>query len=135
MEELKAGITNTAETTVTKEMLASAVGSGTLNVYATPMVAALIEKAASELAAPYLSSGITTVGTNINIDHLSATPCGSHVYATVTLTATDGRKFEFDAKAYDEAGLIAQGKHTRFTVQSEKFMAKAQSKLGEKDEV
>ncbi|GHU81750.1 thioesterase [Clostridia bacterium] len=117
------------DATVTKELLASTVGSGTIDVYATPMVVALMESAAAQLAAAELPVEFTTVGTKISIDHISATPVNAEVYATAEMTFTDGRKFEFVVEAYDNAGLIAKGTHERFSVNAEKFLLKAQSKF------
>lgn len=116
------------EATVTREMLASSVGSGTVDVYATPMVVALMENAASTLAQEYLPEGFTTVGTKIAIDHISATAENAEVYAAAELTESDGRRFVFNVEAYDNAGIIAKGTHERFSVNAEKFLNKAKAK-------
>lgn len=116
------------EATVTRGMLASAVGSGTVDVYATPMVVALMENAASTLAQEYLPEGFTTVGTKIAIDHISATAENAEVYAAAELTESDGRRFVFNVEAYDNAGIIAKGTHERFSVNAEKFLNKAKAK-------
>lgn len=127
MEELKAGQEYTVRTVVEKQQLAVNVGSGTLEVLATPAVAALMEKAAWELLADYLPEGITTVGTKIQIDHVRATPEGGSVSVTATLTEIDGRRYVFAVIASDEKGIIAQGTHERFAVRAERFMEKARS--------
>lgn len=129
MTKYNVGDTYKTETVVSEEMLACSVGSGSLRVYATPMVVALIEKAAAEMAQSFVDEGITTVGTRIAIDHISATPIGAKVWAEVTLKEIDGRKFLFEVSAFDEKGLIAQGEHERFSVKSESFQKKADSKL------
>ncbi|MEE0858778.1 MAG: hotdog domain-containing protein [Acutalibacteraceae bacterium] len=116
---------------VTADKLACNVGSGSVEVYATPMVVALMESVSAELAQGFVPEGCTTVGTSISIEHLSATAEGAEVYATAELIESDGRKFEFIVEAYDNAGLIAKGTHQRFSVKTEKFLAKAKSKLGE----
>lgn len=115
--------------TVTADKLACSVGSGTIQVYATPMVVALMEKASYMLVQDYVADGCTTVGTKINIEHLSATVQGAEVYAVAQLIESDGRKFEFAVEAYDKAGLIAKGTHQRFSVKIDRFMEKAQGKL------
>lgn len=114
---------------VTPEKLACNVGSGSVEVYATPMVVALMEKASAEIAQEYVPSGCTTVGTRISIDHISATVQGAEVYAIAELLESDGRRFDFYVEAYDNAGLIAKGTHQRFSVKTEKFVAKAKEKL------
>lgn len=123
------------EAVVTEDKLACNVGSGSLRVYATPMVVALIEQAASTMAQEIVDEGITTVGTRIAIDHVSPTPIGAKVWAEVKLTEVDGRRYAFEVSAYDEKGLIAKGEHERFAVKSESFQKKADSKIqGESDE-
>ncbi len=133
MNTIKIGTENTAAVTVDSTNTAKTMGSGSLEVFATPAVAALIERAACELVQPMLDEGITTVGTLLSINHVSASPIGAEITAKAVLTAIDGRKFCFDVSAYDNAGLIAEGKHERFSVKADSFMRKAQAKLSEKN--
>lgn len=127
--ELTVGITGSKELTVTADKTAAAVGSGLLDVFATPQMIALMEATASESVAPYLDEGYSSVGTLVNVSHVSATPVGMKVRCESKLTAVDGRKLTFELKAYDECGLIGEGNHERFIIFSEKFMAKTNSKL------
>ena len=83
--ELKIGIRGKAETVVTEENTAKSAGSGNLQVFGTPYMIALMEKAACEAVAPYLDEGCTTVGTQLNVAHLAATPLGDRVTAEVEL--------------------------------------------------
>ncbi len=119
----------TIEITVDKDDTALKVGSGELLVLATPKMCALMEECAYKCVLDDIGEGNTTVGTSLNISHVSATPVGMRVRAVATVTAVDGRKISFDLKAYDEKGLIGEGTHERFVVGSEKFMAKTNSKL------
>lgn len=119
----------TAETTVTADKLAVNVGSGSLAVFATPSMTALMEKSACNCLADYLDDGETTVGTDLNIRHLSATPEGMKVTAEAVLTEINGREFTFEVTACDECGVIGKGTHKRFLVYSEKFTAKTYEKL------
>lgn len=114
---------------VAKSDLAITVGSGSLEVFATPMVIAMIEKAANEMLAQYLDDGEASVGTYICIEHTSATPLDMEVSARAKITAVNGREITFDVEASDEKGQIAHGTHKRFVINSEKFMAKATAKL------
>ena len=134
MNEITTGIVKEISVNVEKSMLAVNVGSGTLEVLATPVVAALMEKAACELIQPYLPEGITTVGTMISVNHMSATPLGARVTAEARLTDIADRKYTFELTARDDAGLIATGKHERFTVKSERFIEKTNAKLNKKTE-
>ena len=108
------GMTHEAHGKVTEENTAATVGSGSLAVYATPAMAALMERAAAELCQRECPDGWTTVGTELHIKHRAATPVGLAVALSVT--------------AYDEREEIGSGTHTRFAVTSDTFMAKAEGK-------
>lgn len=120
----------TKKYTVTEQMLAEKVGSGTLPVLATPVVAALFEGAAAELAQQYVPEGCTTVGTEITVRHTAPTPRGSEVTIEAELTGQDGRTFTFRLSARDEAGPVASGEHTRVSVKSGRFVEKAEQRKG-----
>ena len=115
--------------TVEEAHTAKNIQSGNARVLATPHLAAMLEKAAHELCLPYLAEGCATVGTNLNLNHLAATPVGMKVTVTATVTECEGRKIVFSLEAFDEAETIANGTHTRFSVFSEKFQAKCDRKL------
>lgn len=129
--EMTVGTKHEVSTTVTKEITAANVKSGSLDVLATPYMVALMEQAASELCDKFVDEGISTVGTALNISHLAPTCIGGNVKAVATLTAFDGRKASFDVEAYDDAGLIGKGTHERFTIKIESFMKKALERKGE----
>ena len=119
------------ELTVTEDKLACNVGSGLVAVYATPMMIAGIEGTAAESVAPMLEPGKTTVGIQMNVSHVAATPCGMQVRFETELTeiAPNGKILTFAVRAYDEAGLIGEGVHQRAIVDKERFEAKCQAKL------
>ena len=118
-----------AEALVEREDTAQVVGSGSLLVYATPCMAALMEGAACEAIEAALGDDKTTVGTELNIQHISATPVGMDVRAEATVTAVEGNVITFELHAYDEAGEIGRGTHKRVIVATQKFLDKAYSKL------
>ncbi len=120
--------TVTLTVTVTESNTADALGSGLLPVFATPSMIALMENASAKCAEPLLGEGETTVGTELNVKHVSATPIGMEVRCESTLTAADGRRLTFAVRAYDECGLIGEGTHERFIVKSERFLSKANAK-------
>lgn len=126
---LEAGIKGTGFVEVVRENTAAAVGSGMLEVFATPMMIALMEKTACESVAPYLEEGSGTVGTELNVKHVAATPIGMQVTCETELVEVDGRRLVFHVKASDEAGLIGEGTHERFIINNEKFQSKANGKL------
>lgn len=127
---IEMGTKNEVKIIVNETNTAKTMGSGSLDVFATPSMVALMEKAASEMCDKYAQEGITTVGTMMNISHVSATPVGLEVRAVAEVIECDGRKICFDVKAYDTAGLIGEGKHERFCVKEDKFMQKVSEKLG-----
>ena len=126
---LEAGIKGTGSVEVVRENTAAAVGSGMLEVFATPMMIALMQKTACESVAPYLEEGSGTVGTELNVKHVAATPIGMQVTCETELVEVDGRRLVFHVKASDEAGLIGEGTHERFIINNEKFQSKANGKL------
>ena len=127
--EIIPGMKGEALNLVEREDTAQEVGSGSLLVYATPCMAALMEGAACEAIAEALSENQTTVGTELNIQHLSATPVGLEVRAEAVVTAVEGKVITFELHAYDEAGEIGRGSHKRVLVNSQKFLEKAYEKL------
>ena len=127
---MEIGIKGEKTLIVTEEMTAEKVGSGLLPVYATPMMIAEMENVASMSVAPFLNEGEGTVGTKMNVNHVSASPVGIEVRVETELTEVDRRRLVFSVKAYDAAGLIGEGVHERFIIQNEKFMAKTSAKLG-----
>lgn len=129
MDKIINGAEGTAYVKADKSNTALAMGSGSLEVFATPAVIALMEKAACQAVKDMIEEGSTTVGTMISVEHVSASPIGSDISARAVLTEVDGRKYCFDVFAYDNAGLIAKGRHERFSVSTEKFMSKAKQKL------
>ncbi len=125
---LETGIKGRQEITVTKENSASAVGSGLLDVFATPAMVALMEKTAWMSIAPYLDEGEGTVGTKLDLAHTSATPVGMRVWCESELIEVDGRRLVFKVEAFDDKGSVGGGTHERFIIKNEKFMAKALAK-------
>ena len=126
---INVGAKFTVKITVSENDTARAVGSGTLSVLATPKMIALMEEAAYKCIGEGLDAGATSVGTLMEVKHLSATPVGMEVSAVAEVTEVDGRRIAFKVEAYDEKGIIGEGKHERFVVFEEKFIAKTYSKL------
>ena len=125
---LETGIKGKEELTVTEEITAKVVGSGGLEVFATPMMIALSEKTALTSIMPYLEEGQSTVGTKIDIAHIAATPVGMKVTCETELIEIDRRRLVFSVNVYDEIEKIAEGTHERFIVDNEKFISKAYGK-------
>lgn len=132
MKTIITGIIGKASAEVSSDKLASAMGSGSLDVFATPSMVALMEKSACNCIENFLEDDETTVGTELNIKHTAATPKGMNVTAEAVLTNINGRKFTFEIKAFDECGMIGCGMHKRFLVYRKKFTAKTNAKITDK---
>ena len=126
---LQTGITGEARCLVTAETTAANLGSGELEVFATPAMIALIEKTAWQSVAPHLEEGCGTVGTALRVRHLSATPVGMEVTARTELYEIDGRRLVFKVEVRDAKGVVGDGEHERFIVKNESFLRKTKGKL------
>ena len=127
--EITVGMKGEVSTLVEREDTAKEVGSGSLLVYATPCMVALMEGAACEAIASGLSDTETSVGTGLNISHIAATPVGMEVRAEAEVTAVEGRMITFSVTAFDESGPIGTGTHTRAVINAQKFLEKTYDKL------
>ncbi|MDD3114542.1 MAG: thioesterase family protein [Anaerovibrio sp.] len=128
-QKIEVGLINEAECVVTAENTARSLGSGCLQVFATPAMCCLMEKAASDLLDSLLDEASTSVGISLQIAHTAATPVGMGVTAAAEITAVEGRRISFRVTARDEAGEIGSGTHERFIVFKEKFQMKADAKM------
>ena len=126
---IEVGMKGEVSTLVEREDTAKEVGSGSLLVYATPCMVALMEGAACEAIAEALPEEKTSVGIELNISHLSATPVGLEVRAEAEVTAVEGSVITFAVTAYDEAGKIGEGTHKRAIISIQRFLDKTYSKL------
>ncbi len=126
-DELQVGMTGESHTTVTNDLTAKKMGSGSLLVYSTPAMIALMEAAAVNAIEPYLAAGQTTVGIQIEVRHISASPVGEQVRAEAQVMAVEGKRVLFAVRAWDEQEMIGEGSHTRYLIDEEKFMERVQS--------
>jgi predicted thioesterase len=128
-ETLHIGLSAELTAQVTEENSASAWGSGNLPVFATPAMIALMEGASAAAVQDSLPPGCSTVGTELKVRHLSATPVGLEVRARGELAGQDGRRLSFKVEAWDPAGKIGEGVHERFIVENERFLKKTREKI------
>lgn len=127
-QSIVSGIRGEKTLLVVTENTAAVLGSGCLPVFATPAMITLMELCAAESVGELLDEGFSTVGTAIDIKHLSATPVGMRIRCETELVEVDRRRLVFHCRAYDEAGLIGEGTQERFIVENAKFMAKVEQK-------
>lgn len=127
--EITVGMSGSVGTSVEREDTALDVGSGSLLVYATPCMVALMEGAACEAIAEAIPEDKTTVGIELNITHSAATPVGMDVRAEAEVTVVDGNIITFSVTAFDESGKIGEGTHKRAIVTTQRFLDKTYAKL------
>jgi fluoroacetyl-CoA thioesterase len=128
MHNIQIGLAAERSETVTESLLATRLGSGSVEVYATPAMVALMESAAVAAIEPLLPEGQSSVGIALDVRHLAATPPGQQVRARAEVAAVDGRKVTFQVQAWDERELIGEGTHTRFVIDVARFMQRVKSK-------
>ena len=127
--EITVGMKGTVTTLVEREDTAAEVGSGSLLVYATPCMVALMEGAACEAIKSAIPEDKTSVGIELAISHISATPVGLEVRAEAEVTAVEGSVITFRVEAFDEAGKIGEGTHKRAVITTQKFLDRTYAKL------
>ena len=121
VDQMKAGDSATRSVVVQPEHFASGIVEGTPDVFSTPAMGALVEKAAAEWVAQFQEAAQMTVGTQLVINHTGATPEGMTVTATVTLKETDGRRLDFEWEASDGQETVGHGTHQRFVLDRSRF--------------
>lgn len=126
---LEVGMKAEQKVTVTEDMTAAAMGSGALEVLATPCMIALMEGTAQSAIQAFLEDGQGSVGTRIDVKHLAATPVGMEVTCTAEVTEIDRRRIVFHVEAFDEVEKIGEGTHERFIISNDRFLEKCKGKL------
>lgn len=128
MAEIEIGMRGERVITVSEELTARYMGSGSLDVYATPAMVALMEAAAVEAINRTLPEEQTSVGIEMNVEHLAATPVGEEVRAQAEVIDTQGKRITFSVRAWDDEDLIGEGTHVRYLINIEQFMARVKGK-------
>jgi fluoroacetyl-CoA thioesterase len=102
-------------------------------VFATGFLVGFLEWACIQAVNPHLDwPAEQTVGTHIDVSHVAATPAGFDVTAKVKLIEVNGRRLLFEVEAHDGVEMISKGKHERFIINKDKFVAKMKEKLARK---
>ena len=127
-ERLRSGLCGEASVTVDESNTAIALGSGSVPVFATPAMAALVEAAAVQAVAEVLADDQTTVGVYLDLQHLAATPVGLTVRAEAKLVQVEGRRLTFRVTAFDDVEQIGIGSHQRMLVETDRFLARTRAK-------
>ena len=122
------GQSSTATVVVNESNIAKTMKSGSLEVFATPAMCALMEEAAQAAVQPHLNEGEGTVGISLSISHEAPSLVGTTITATATVVAVEGRKISFAVEAHDGIGLIGKGTHDRFVINTNSFMGKVASR-------
>jgi fluoroacetyl-CoA thioesterase len=127
-QELKLGLLGQVEELVTEQLTAAALGSGLVPVFATPAMVALMEHASVNAIQSCFSPGQTSVGVEISIKHLAATPVGMRVRVHAEVIAVEGRRVSFKVEAWDEREKIGEGTHVRAVIDQAKFIQRVNEK-------
>jgi predicted thioesterase len=108
--------------------VASHLGSGSLQVYATPAMVTFIEHTCRQLIEPHLSEGQTSVGVALHVKHLAPTPLGATVSIQAKIVKIDGRFVVFESQVRDESELIGEAEHTRAVIDEQRFLKRVADK-------
>ena len=130
MAELAAGLVGEATLVVEEKHTARHLGSGGVNVLATPIMIALMEEAGRNAVEPLLEPGQLTVGAVLDVKHLAPTPLGMQVTARAELLAVDGRMLTFHVEAHDDREKVGEGTHVRAIINLDRFLARVKAKTG-----
>ena len=130
MAELAPGLVGEATLVVEEKYTARHLGSGGVNVLATPIMIALMEEASRHAVEPLLEEGQLTVGASLDVRHLAPTPMGMRVTARAELLAVDGRMLTFRVEAHDEREKVGEGTHVRAIINLDRFLARVKVKTG-----
>lgn len=124
LENIKLGISYEMEKIALPEDSAARYDSGLVDVFSTPAMVALMEGTSYRCVMQFLPEGYSTVGTEVNVRHLKATPIGMKVRCVSSLSIADGKRLVFEVKAWDEKGLIGEGTHERYIIDLKKFISR-----------
>ncbi|MBN2287418.1 MAG: thioesterase family protein [Tissierellales bacterium] len=116
------GLTHTTENIVAYKDTAASLGSGFVEVLATPMMIAVMEGTCAACVAAYLPEGFSTVGTHVNVSHKAAVKIGETYFTECELIDVDRKKLTFRVKTYTQNQLVGEGTHERFIIDMAKFM-------------
>ena len=131
---IKPGMVAEATQEVTCQLTAFHVGSGDLQVYATPAMAALVEQTCMSMVTPLLPNGQTSVGTELHIRHLAPTPMGGMVRIRAEVVAAQNNRITFNARIWDEVELVGEVDHQRVVIEVDRFMRRVDAKtIGRND--
>jgi predicted thioesterase len=128
MREIKPGLMGESTGVVTKELTAAAFGSGLVPAFATPAMIALMENASVNAIREYLQVAQTSVGIEVNVKHIAATPVGMHVRARAEVLSVDERRITFQVEAWDDKERIGEGTHVRAIVDEARFIERIAQK-------
>ncbi len=129
MAELVPGLVGEATLVVSEQHTARHLGSGGINVLATPIMVALMETAGRNAVEPLLEPGHLTVGASLDVKHLAPTPMGMRVTARAELVAVEGRMLTFRVEAHDEREKVGEGTHVRAIIVLDRFLTRVQAKV------
>jgi fluoroacetyl-CoA thioesterase len=130
LKGIEPGLKGEVSLVVAEEHTAKHLGSGSVQVLATPQMVLLMERASVAAVDPLLPEGYRTVGVGLNIRHLAPTPLGFEVKATAELIEVEGRRLFFHVEVRDEVEVVGQGTHERSIINVQRFGERVAQKAG-----
>jgi predicted thioesterase len=127
-DSIQVGLRGEGDFVVSDEYAANYIGSGSLDVLATPGLVAFMERIAHSLLEERFSEGYSSVGTMVEVHHLAPTPVGASVHVQCEVIEVDGRRITFGVQAWDENGKIGEGRHQRMVIDVKRFLQRLQSR-------
>lgn len=135
-DAIQPGLTGEARLIVADEHTAQHLGSGAVEVLATPQMVLLVEMASLAAVDQLLPQGNRTVGAHLDIEHMKPTPVGFEVRAVAKLIEVDGRRLTFRVEVYEEPfgqdQLVGEGTHQRAIIESQRFAERVAQKVATK---
>ena len=129
LPSIEVGLKSEATQEVTPELTAPHIGSGSLSVYATPAMAALVEHTCASMVSELLPEGQTTVGVEIRLRHLAPTPVNSVVQIRAEVIAVEKKLISFNAQIFDEVELVGEAEHRRAVIEVDRFLKRVDEKV------
>lgn len=129
LPSIEVGLKSEATQEVTPELTAPHIGSGSLSVYATPAMAALIENTCASMVSELLPEGQTTVGVEIRLRHLAPTPVNNVVKIQVEVISIEKNMISFNAQIFDEVELVGEAEHRRAVIEVDRFLKRVDEKV------
>lgn len=128
-QEIRLGLSGEKTTEVTRDLTIASINDALPAVYGTPAMICLMEMTAASVIEPHLPAGYISVGYEVNIRHLAATPLGDRVTVAAKVIEIVNNLIKFEVEARDSRQLIGSGTHTRAIIELERFLRRLKRQM------